>query len=109
MLNQDKDALPHLLARCTARLMVRVHSRTETGTGFFVGPGYLLTCAHVVIEASQGNGSIEAEWNGQKYSATIEKITSRTYPDLAFLKIESLRDHPCVYLYDAISLNSDLY
>ena len=104
---QYKDALPYLLSRCTARLVV--NSGAEYGTGCFVAPGYLITCAHVVNEAYQDHGRIDALWDGQKYAATIEKITSQAYPDLALLKIDGISDHPCAYLYGAISLGNNLY
>lgn len=102
-----KDALPHLLSRCTVRLVV--NGGVEFGTGFFVAPGYLLTCAHVVDDAHQNHGRIDASWNGQKYAATIEQITDKTHPDLALLKIAGLSHHPCVYLSSAASLGDDLY
>lgn len=107
MLNQDRDALSHLLSRCTARLMVN-GSAGETGTGFFVAPGHLLTCAHVV-KTSKEQGTIAVLWNGKTYPATIQQITDESYPDLALLKIDGTLDHPCVYLFDEIHLNDDLY
>src|SRR5260370_18942071 len=81
----------------------------ESGTGFFVAPGYLLTCAHVVVGASQGQGTIKIAWNRQKYPASIEQITDTTYPDLALLKIEGISGHPCVYLAADVQMKDDLY
>ncbi|HEU5380487.1 MAG TPA: trypsin-like peptidase domain-containing protein [Ktedonobacteraceae bacterium] len=104
---QNKDTLPYLLTNSVARL--EVNGGTDYGTGFFVGSGYLLTCAHVVKAANQGQGSLKVEWNRRKYSATIEQVTEESYPDLALLKIDGLADHPCVYLADTFQLNDDLY
>jgi hypothetical protein len=106
MRNQDRDALAHLLSRCTVRLVVK--GTGGTGTGFFVAPGYLLTCAHVV-KTNKGQETIEALWNGKPYSATIQQITDDGYPDLALLRVDNLTDHPCVYLFDEIGLNDNLY
>lgn len=106
---QNKDTLSYLLARCTARLVVSTRNMTEIGTGFFVGPGYLLTCAHVVGTVSQRQGTIEVTWNRQTYTATIEQITDEHYPDLALLKVDGIPSHPCVYLYDDVQLKDDFY
>jgi hypothetical protein len=104
---QNNRVLHQLLADCTARL---VNNGTgENGTGFFVGSGYLLTCAHVVVAASQSRGAIEVQWGGQKYTSAIVSITDKAYPDLALLKIDGLTNHPCVYLYDEITLIDELY
>lgn len=108
MPNQDRDALPHLLARCTARLVVN-RGAGETGTGFFVAPGYLLTCAHVVASASKGQATAEAIWNGNAYPATLQQITDEGYPDLALLNVNGIDNHPCVYLYDELHLTDELY
>src|SRR5262245_34980271 len=43
------DRLLQLLQRCT----VRIDAGDEQGTGFFVAPGLLLTCDHVVCDARE--------------------------------------------------------
>src|SRR2546430_17677203 len=97
---QNTDALLRLLDHCTTRLVV--NGGTATGTGFFVAPGYLLTCAHVVVSANRDRNAIVAAWNGQNYPATIEHITDKVYPDLALLKAEGISNHPCVHLYNDV-------
>lgn len=104
---QDRDALLRLLDRCTVRLVI--DSGREVGTGFFVAPGLLLTCAHVLNGAADGSGTIEVEWDGQKSSAALEQITDKTYPDLALLKTSAITNHPCVYLSPEVSLDDQLY
>lgn len=107
MENSNKDTLAYLLVRSTAK--VEVNGGMESGAGFFVAPGYLLTCAHVVAGANQGQGTIKIVWNRQKYSASIEQITDKAHPDLALLKIEGISNHPCVYLATDVQLQDDLY
>lgn len=104
---RDKDALLRLLDLCTARLVV--NDGREVGTGFFVGPGYLLTCAHVVSAGRESGGKIEVEWNKVSYLATIEQITDKTYPDLALVKVSAITGHPCVYLFSEILHNDECY
>src|SRR5690348_335693 len=104
---QDRDALLRLLDRCTVRLVI--DGGREVGTGFFVAPGLLLTCAHVLNGAADGSGTIEVEWDRQKSSAALEQITDKTYPDLALLKTSAITNHPCAYLSPEVSLDDQLY
>lgn len=95
------------LPGCTARLIV--NGGASTGTGFFVIPGYLLTCAHVVATSDPPQTSIEAIWGGQSYPATLVHATSTEYPDLALLQIANPPDHPCVSLRATAAPNDLLY
>lgn len=66
------------LQRCTVRLNIS----DSQGTGFFVAPGLILTCTHVVEYAD--SNSVNVFWIGEKqfYTAKIEKLLE--YPlDLA--------------------------
>ncbi len=113
-------SLREQLRRCTVQLLV---PNKSLGTGFFVAPGLILTCAHVIQIAQENNTSIEVSaWDGraigpgsiQKF--VVEKIPAREnlpgqkiqylYPDLALLQVK-LMDHPCVYL-DAQVRSGDL-
>jgi hypothetical protein len=104
---QNQTAPTDLLQRCTARILA--NGGASTGTGFFVAPGYLLTCAHVVATSNPAQTSVEAIWNDQNYSATFVGVTSTEYPDLALLQIANPPDHPCVYLYTDASPEDSLY
>jgi hypothetical protein len=96
------QSLYKLLRACTLRVSVPGKAQ---GTGFFVAPGLVLTCAHVVVEAQkhnleiiltcwrEHNGSIEK----QVISARVKEFRASPYPDLALLQID-LEDHPCVLL-----------
>jgi photosystem II stability/assembly factor-like uncharacterized protein len=101
------------VSNCTTRVQVL----DNWGTGFFVAPGLILTCAHVAEKAYEGNTPIVVQWNNAEYPATIEEIVpeplirsdmSYPYPDLALLRVE-LTKHPCVYLHEAIDLDDKLY
>lgn len=96
------EALLELLRRSTVRF-----SGASQGTGFFVAPGRILTCAHVVEDMREGT-PIPIEYDGRTHSATILEYRAKPYPDLALLRAE-LGDHPCVYLYGAIEVGDRLY
>lgn len=105
----NSDALPQLLARCTTRLLTS--GSEQNGTGFFVAPGTLLTCAHVVSDLGKGRDTLQVQWNEQLYPATVAETTDEIYPDLALITVQGLTDHPCVYLHEQVSLsaNDELY
>ena len=87
---------------------------TSLGTGFFVVPGSILTCAHVVQPARENNLPIEVcLWNGQSIGIGSigkyiwKKYLSKTHfrdksfniftQALALLQVK-LTNQPCVYL-----------
>jgi S1-C subfamily serine protease len=98
-----KQELYELLRQCTVR--VSISGKAGYGTGFFVAPDLILTCAHVVRDAQQDTDSIEVKWNNQFYQVEIMKIVPD--PDLVLLKIQ-LTSHPCVYLKGEVWLRDDL-
>lgn len=70
-----------------------------SGTGFFVAPGMILTCAHVV-SPDQEKLPIKVVYKNKTYvpaKISSEDIFPGDYPDLAILKVK-VNDHPCVYL-----------
>jgi hypothetical protein len=83
------------LQQCTLRLKVS----GGHGTGFFVAPGLIITCAHVVKGA--GDNCVDVFWQAQNqhYRATIERLLEELYLDLALLRLNAeVQGHPCVYL-----------
>lgn len=54
--------LEDLLQQCTVKLSLS--DRVGWGTGFFVAPGWILTCAHV-IQAAHGQ-PIQVRWQNQE-------------------------------------------
>lgn len=99
--------LADLLRRCTVRL--RVPQDGSLGTGFFVTPGRILTCAHVVETAQAQSVPVEISYGGRTYAGRMIVFLAKPYPDLALLQCDELPDHPCVYLHDGIALRDDLY
>jgi hypothetical protein len=91
------QALYDLLHACTVRITISRIS--QQGTGFFVAPGTILTCAHVVQEARNSNASIEVCWNNQTIMAQIQEFRDISSSDLALLQV-NLSNHPCILLHD---------
>jgi tetratricopeptide (TPR) repeat protein len=78
------------------------------GTGFFVAPGWILTCAHVVQEA---NGEpVQVGWQKRELAAVVARSLPNSY-DLALLQVECPSDvkPPCVYLDEEIRSRDPLY
>ena len=102
------EQLQSLLHLCTARV-TDPKNPNERGTGFFVAPGFILTCAHVVENAHSSKMAVSVQWAGQSYIAKIGRFRDKPYPDLALLKIDDLTNHPCVYLHQEVRVGDDLY
>lgn len=121
----DKDFLLYF-STCTVGILAGRDpaSRDLAGTGFFVAPGKILTCAHVVATLGKG---VNLRWNKATLYGTVEKLGNpesllvrakpgdSTDPDLALITLEDasfgpeLR-HPCVLLSDEIpDLNEKMY
>ena len=101
------QSLYELLADCTVRIL----SNSASGTGFFVAPGLILTCAHVIANAQQGGMQklpVKVFWKGQEYSAQVSVSRDAPYPDLALLQAP-ISDHPCVLLHGGAEPFSELY
>jgi hypothetical protein len=113
------DYLSNQLSRCT----VLIEADGNIGTGFFVAPGEVLTCAHVVND-SHGNTPefIRVIWmrpNGkeEERSDPDASIVLRVpdlipgdtiFPDLALLKVKWL-DNPCVLINHSYRIQDKLY
>src|SRR5260370_40278934 len=101
------NPLIELLMRCTVRLRIREKLK---GSGFFIAPGLILTCAHVVESAWQEQATVDVQRRDsqQCIGAHILQFRTVAYPDLALLQIQ-LTDHPCVLLDQEVSINDQLY
>lgn len=93
-----------LLYQCTVRLKVL----DSIGTGFFVAPGKVLTCAHVVEAAQKNPGLIQLSFNGRELKVLGLNCLPKPYPDLALLSVD-VRDHPCAYLDPSVESRDPLY
>ncbi len=97
--------LYELLHNCIVEVAV---SGKHEGTGFFVAPGQILTCAHVVEAAQKKNMPVEVVWNAQTLSVQKQDIRDALYPDLALLQV-NVSNHPCVLLHGEAEPYSKLY
>lgn len=92
----------------TADCTVRIQAGGGRGTGFFVGRGLIITCAHVVTSAEQKD-DLQITWPAQGIACRVEKVLrcpevspenvrgQYPYPDIALLTV-SLRDNPSVLI-----------
>jgi hypothetical protein len=97
-----------LLPACSVQ--VRIAGK-PFGTGFFVAPGQVVTCAHVLA-------SYRAAPDGQKPSLTIVPLTGAEHvvhsprlweeDDLALLTLADWDEHPCVLLDPAVNARDQL-
>ncbi|KPA19536.1 hypothetical protein MHK_000245 [Candidatus Magnetomorum sp. HK-1] len=102
----SKTGLDELLRQCTVQISIK---ETETsGTGFFVAPKHIITCAHVVEYAYDSEANIIISWDGEEFDAKIKNYYSKPYPDIAILNIET-SGHPCVYCNDTLEIGDNLY
>lgn len=91
---------------------VRIQASGKSGTGFFVAPGLILTCAHVVTEGDERRSiaPIRIYCQNIEYTATISQLPTSNNVDLALLKLdEPIPKHPCVFLDESISNGDSLY
>lgn len=102
------DREPNPLIALFRQCVVRVDDEAGSfrGTGFFVAPGVVLTCAHVV----HGTGGTRVRWRSGCASAALVRaepplesvLDPARYPlpDLAVLQVEGGADwgHPCAGL-----------
>jgi Trypsin-like peptidase domain len=105
------DRLEDLLRGCT----VRVTSGPRSGAGFFVAPGKVLTCVHVIRDCAalavpRERLAVRWERDGQPALETercrpVAVLADKgrpipalecPYPDIAVLEVDGLDGHPCV-------------
>ena len=85
----NSQAQEEFLAKCTVRLQAA--GKSGYGTGFFVAPSLILTCAHVVRKNQQIVPQIKLWWQGKEYQAEVECIPDANQAvDIALLKVSNL-------------------
>jgi len=96
-----------LLEQCTLRVSVP----GGHGTGFFVAPQLILTCAHVVKSANPEKINVFWPYKNQQYIASIENIPLEKHLDLAILKLNTPDiNHPCInFDLSSPELSDDLF
>jgi tetratricopeptide (TPR) repeat protein len=93
-LSTDTDT-DELLRLCTVELTT---TKNDRGTGFFVAPGKIITCAHVVNK-TQAN-EIKIRWGEHNITASNLSLPKDENIDLVILDIliGETDCYPCVYL-----------
>ncbi|NEQ55122.1 MAG: trypsin-like peptidase domain-containing protein, partial [Leptolyngbya sp. SIO3F4] len=92
-----KLRIDELLQQCTVKLSVP--ETGQTGTGFFIAPGYILTCGHVV----QGGETCSVRYGDTEDFATAKVVTCWADCDVALLAVESPGENlPCVMLDETL-------
>ena len=83
-----------------------VGASDEGGSGVWIAPGTVLTCAHVVPVGH--NSKVQVGWRGHILIGTVSEQVPDTpagglwpYPDLAVIFVEDAPDHPCAWLSEA--------
>jgi tetratricopeptide (TPR) repeat protein len=87
---------------------VKIGTQQIGGTGFFVAPGQILTCAHVVQAIDSSSASVEVTWQDQHFSAQVIALHPNPDQDLALLSLD-MTDHPCAWLHSAIEIGDSLW
>ncbi len=102
------NQLEELLQQCTVKLTLP--GGIGWGTGFFVAPEWILTCAHVVKAAN--SKPVQVRWLHQE-NWTQAVVTRSLLPpyDLALLRVTLPKGDspPCVYLDAEIQSRDPLY
>jgi Trypsin-like peptidase domain/CHAT domain len=94
----DSEVTDLVLRECTVRIDVR---GAPKGSGFFVAPGHVITCAHVVesgLEGSETPRTIAvSDVNGMSFA--VERVANLWEDvDLAVLRVVPANAHRCVLL-----------
>ena len=100
--------LEDLLQQCTVKIIIP----GGWGTGFFVAPGLMLTCAHVVRKAVDWQVTVFYPAQQKTLLATVQaKADDGKTLDLALIElVEPLSDHPCVLLdEEPVAIGQALY
>lgn len=104
-MNQE---LEELLKLCTVK--ISISGKFSWGTGFFVAPGLILTCAHVV-KVLNTNAKVKIRWQQQEDFIEAKVLLIKPTLDLALLQFTppSNIDLPCVYLDETVQTGHELY
>ncbi|XGW00981.1 MAG: CHASE2 domain-containing protein (plasmid) [Leptolyngbya sp. BL-A-14] len=117
-----QQELDELLRFCSVKL---TQEKFGWGSGFFVAPGYILTCAHVVKDVGEKTVTVYWQKTGNpyvssdsttigdqveffEYQAKVEGLFPDPY-DMALLKLTAAPPtHPCVYLDESTQPESSV-
>jgi hypothetical protein len=107
-----KARLRELASGCRVRLGVDIAGMPdEGGSGVWIAPGTVLTCAHVVPAGC--NSKVQVGWRGFTLDGTVtDQVPGASdvglwpYPDIAIVVVEGPPQHPCAWLSEAAPINT---
>ena len=84
-------------------------TRRPRGTGFFVAPGIVVTCDHVIRDVEDVSSTVEiVDAHGSRSVDHVEHLSPREEDDLALLYVEPW-DHMCVLLDQNVRERDEVY
>jgi hypothetical protein len=87
--------LVDLLISATAQVRGRQQPKGRRGSGFFIAPGVLVTCSHVVT-AITATAEVEVLWHDNAYACIVQHMFDQE--DLAVLIIDGIHVTPVLAL-----------
>ena len=106
-----KIRMRELAADCLVRLGADLLDAPEDGgSGVWIAPGLVLTCAHVV---PAGRGSdVQIGWSGGTLTGSVidhvpnpEQDHPWPFPDLALVSVPDAPPHPCAWLSESVPID----
>jgi hypothetical protein len=106
-----KISLRELAADCLVRLGTDLlDSPDDGGSGVWVAPGLILTCAHVVPAGA--DSKIQVGWGGHAVIGTVVDHVANPgqhdpwpFPDLALVSVPNPPAHPCAWLSESVPVD----
>ncbi len=98
------------LAKCTVR--IQAVGKSGYGTGFFVAPDLILTCAHVIRKNGQILKQVKFYWQEEEYQAEVYQVPKdNKNVDITLLKVSNLvNDKFVISLFDdTLATGDELY
>ncbi len=107
-----KEELTKLLNDCVVQLTIEGQRRR--GSGFFVAPGMILTCAHVVADLKSGQPfgdviNVRCKNNHPFGRTEIKTLIKDTDAALLSYSMEQSENLPCVMLDEKMESGNELY
>jgi hypothetical protein len=107
-LTDPVDRLRELATDCLVRLRHDpAESPEDGGSGVWIAPRTVLTCAHVVPAGPRSE--VEVSWQGQVFTGVVQAHVPNPddrplwpFPDLAILSVPSAPRHPCAWLSERL-------
>jgi CHAT domain-containing protein len=100
-IEMSRSAIAGLMPAATVRIDI---GHTPSGTGFFVAPGQILTCAHVIEPARLGSSIGVVDFRDREYEVREDPVTDQE-TDLAWLRLPTAPvDVPIALLLGAVDI-----